>query len=188
MSIRTRVMVGTLGLAVVGFVGTLGAAEDGMVIVRDGSVDLNVVNSTLDPVDKGLEHKWSKKADKVEVFEDRDAVDVCTTSQGPAVKFVQVELKIKDLTNRDKPRDVSIVVANEGWWVFGKLKFRMPGKWRFAFRAVDFRLVEGDSPQDQARAVTLEQVVVTPQGEGKPKAYPERATPETFLCVKFIHN
>ena len=30
MSIRTRVMVGTLGLAVVGFVGTLGAAEDEM--------------------------------------------------------------------------------------------------------------------------------------------------------------
>ena len=47
MSIRTRVMVGTLGLAVIGFVGTLGAAEGEILIVRDGSVDLNVVNSRL---------------------------------------------------------------------------------------------------------------------------------------------
>jgi hypothetical protein len=188
MSIRTRVMVGTLGLAVIGFVGSLGAAEDGTVIVRDGSVDLNVVNSSLDPVDKENEHKWSKKADTVEVFEDREAVDVCTTSKAPPVKFFQVELRIKDLTNRDKPRDVKIEVANEGWWVFGKLKFRMPGKWRFAFRAIDFRLVEGDSPLDQARAVTLEQVIITHERGEKPRMYPERAAPETFLCVKFVHR
>jgi hypothetical protein len=188
MSIRTRVMVGTLGLAVIGFVGTLGAAEDGIVIVRDGSVDLNVVNSSLDPLDKENEHKWSKKADTVEVFEDREAVDVCTTSKVPAGKFVRVDLKIKDLTNREKPRDVNIEVVNEGWWVFGKLKFRMPGKWRFAFRAIDFRLVEGDSPLDQARAVTLEQVVITREGGEKPTVYPERASPETFLCVKFVHR
>ena len=80
------------------------------------------------------------------------------------MKFVRVELKIKDLTNRDKPRDVNIVAANEGWWVFGKLKFLMPGEWRFAFRAIDFRLVEGTPPQNQAPAVTLEQVVITQEG------------------------
>ena len=53
-------------------------------IVRDGSVDLNVVNSNLDDRDKEKKHKWSKKADTVEVFEDRVAVDVCTTSKVPA--------------------------------------------------------------------------------------------------------
>ena len=186
MSIRTRVMVGTLGLAVLGFVGTLGAAEDGTLIVRDGSVDLNVVNSKLDDRDSAKKHKWSKKADTVEVFEDREAVDVCTTSKVGPMKFVRVELKIKDLTIREKPRDVNIVAANEGWWVFGKLKLVMPGEWRFAFRAIDFRLVEGTPPQNQAPAVTLEQVVITQ--EGGEKRYPEAASAETFLCVKFSHH
>ena len=186
MSIRTRVMVGTLGLAVIGFVGALGAAEDGTVIVRDGSVDLNLVNSTLDEKENG-KHKWSKKADRVEVFEDQAAVDVCTTSKVPRTKFDKVELIIKDRTNRDTPRDVNITAVNEGWWVFGKLKFVMPGEWRFAFRAIDFRLVEGASPQNQAPAVNMEQVIITLEG-GQTKKYPEAATPETFLCVKFSHN
>ncbi len=77
MSIRTRVMVGTLGLAVVGFVGTLGAAEDGIMIVRDGSVDLNVVNSKLEDRDSERKHKWSKKADTVEVFRGREMRSTC---------------------------------------------------------------------------------------------------------------
>ena len=187
MSIRTRVMVGTLGLAVLGFVGTLGAAEDGTLIVRDGSVDLNVVNSKLDDRDSEKKHKWSKKADTVQVFEDQAAVDVCTTSKDPAVKFVKVELKVKDLTNRDQPRDVNIEAVNEGWWVFGKLKLVMPGEWRFAFRAIDFRLVEGASPQNQAPAVNIEQVIVTREG-GETKKYPDPASAASFLCVKFNHR
>ena len=124
----------------------------------------------------------------MQVFEDANAADVCTTSKVAAGKFVRVELKIKDLTVREKPRDVNIPVANEGWWVFGKLKFFMPGDWRFAFRAIDFRLVEGTSPLNQAPAVTLQQVVITREGAEKPIMYPERASAETFLCVKFVHR
>ena len=71
MSIRNRVMLATLGLAVVGFVVTLGAQDDKVLIVRDGSVDLSVINSNLDRrKEEEKKHKWSKKADSVQVFED----------------------------------------------------------------------------------------------------------------------
>ena len=182
MSIRTRVMVGTLGLAVIGFVGTLGAAEDEIVVVRDGSVDLNVVNSRLSERDEEKKHKWSKKADSVEVFEDESAAEVCSTSKvGPVLRFERVELKIKDLTT---PQDVSIVAANEGKFA-PKLKFLMPDEWRFVYRANDFRLVYGAPPKYQTRNVKLEQVVITPEGGGTPTPYPATASVRTFLCVKF---
>ena len=180
MSIRTRVMLGTLGLAVVGFVGTLGAAEDEIVVVRDGSVDLNVINSRLSDRDKEGKHKWSKKAETVEVFEDKTAAAVCSTSKVNPVRFERVELKIKDLTT---PQDISIVAVNEG--VFSKLKFEMPKEWRFVFRAFDYRLVDGAPPNHQIRNAKLEQVVITPEGGGKLTTYPEPASTETFLCVKF---
>ena len=183
MSIRTRVMVGTLGLAVIGFVGTLGAAEDGTVIVRDGSVDLNVVNSSLDARDGEKKHKWSKKADTVEVFEDRTAAAVCSTSKVPPVKFGKVELKIKDLTT---PQDITIVAANEGGGLKPKkLKFLMPDEWRFVFRAFDYRLVFGAPQNHKIRNVKLAQVEITPEAGGTPTTYPDTASTETFLCVKF---
>jgi hypothetical protein len=184
MSIRTRVMVGTLGLAVLGFVGTLGAAEDGTLIVRDGSVDLNVVNSRLEDLDSENKHKWSKKADTVEVFADASAAEVCTTSQGPPVRFQNVELKV----NQQTQDPLTIEARNEGGHFVKKLKLRMPKGWRFAFRAFDFRMVYGTGPQNQASTVTLEQVVVTPEGTGTPTAYPKAPSPETFLCVKFRDN
>jgi hypothetical protein len=181
MSIRTRVMVGTLGLAVIGFVGTLGAAEDEIVVVRDGSVDLNVVNSRLSERDDDRKHKWSKKADTVEVFEDKTAAAVCSTSKVAPVKFERVELKIKDLST---PQDISIVAANDGN-ILKKLKFLMPDEWRFVFRAFDYRLVFGAPPKHQIRNVKLAQVVITPEGGGTLTTYPEPASTETFLCVKF---
>jgi hypothetical protein len=183
MSIRTRVMVGTLGLAVLGFVGTLGAAEDGTLIVRDGSVDLNVVNSRLDDLDSENKHKWSKKADTVEVFADASAAEVCTTSQGPPVRFQKVELKV----NQKTQDPLTIEARNEGGHFVKKLKFRMPKGWRFAFRAFDFRMVN-TGPQNQATTVTLEQVLVTPEGVETPTAYPKAPSPDTFLCVKFRDN
>ena len=73
MSIRNRVMLGTLGLAVVGFVGTLGAAEDEILIVRDGSVEVSTLSTrTSRTKTRTRKHKWSKKADTVEVFEDAE--------------------------------------------------------------------------------------------------------------------
>ena len=48
MSIRTRVLSVTLGLAVAGFVVTLDAIEDKVLIVRDGSVDIYLNNSHLE--------------------------------------------------------------------------------------------------------------------------------------------
>ena len=42
----------------------------------------------------------------------------------------------------------------------------MPGEWRFAFRAIDFRLVEGASPKNQTPAVNLEQVISPGKAEG----------------------
>ena len=81
MSIRNRVMLGTLGLAVVGFVVTLGAQDDKVIIVRDGSVDLNAINSRLKERDSEKKHKWSKKGDSVQVFEDAAAEEGCKTSK-----------------------------------------------------------------------------------------------------------
>ena len=181
MSIRTRVMVGTLGLAVIGFVGTLGAAEDEIVVVRDGSVDLNVINSRLSERDDDGKHKWSKKADTVEVFEDRTAAAVCSTSKVNPVRFERVALKIKDLTT---PQDITIVAANDGN-VLKKLKFSMPDEWRFAFRAFDYRLVFGAPPNHQVRNAKLAQVEITPEAGGKLTTYPDTPSTETFLCVKF---
>jgi hypothetical protein len=181
MSIRTRVMVGTLGLAVIGFVGILGAVEDEIVVVRDGSVDLNVINSRLSERDADRKHKWSKKADTVAVFEDNTAAAVCSTSKVPPMRFERVELKIKDLTT---PQDISIVAANEGP-VLKKLKFLMPDEWRFVLRAFDYRLVFGAPPKHQIRNVKLAQVEITPEGGGTLTTYPTTASTETFLCVKF---
>jgi hypothetical protein len=183
MSIRTRVMVGTLGLAVIGFVGTLGAAEDEIVVVRDGSVDLNVINSRLSERDADRKHKWSKKADTVAVFEDKTAAAVCSTSKVNPIRFERVVLKIKDLTT---PQDITIVAANEGAVLSPKkLKFLMPEEWRFVFRAFDYRLVFGAPPNHQIRNVKLAQVEITPEAGGKLTTYPEPASTETFLCVKF---
>ena len=184
MSIRTRVMVGTLGLAVLGFVGTLGAAEGEILIVRDGSVDLNVLNSRLSDRGQDKKHKWSKKADTVEVFEDDSAASVCSTNQVGPVKFDRVELKIKDLTT---PQDVSIFAANEGA-VLGKLKFLMPDEWRFVYRANDYRLVYGAPPKYQTRNVKLEQIIITPEGGGNPNPYPAPGTVAKSLCVKFRND
>ena len=82
---------------------------------------------------------------------------------------------------------MNIDAANEGWWVFAKLKFLMPDEWRFVFRANDFRLVDGASAKNQARNVKIEQVIITPEG-GETKKYPDPASAATFLCVKFRHD
>ena len=101
MSIRTRVMVGTLGLAVIGFVGTLGAAEDEIVIVRDGSVDLNVVNSKLSDRDVIRNTSGARRPIRWKCLRTEVRPTVCSTSKVSPVRFERVELKIKDLTNRD---------------------------------------------------------------------------------------
>ena len=185
MSIRNRVMLGTLGLAVVGFVVTLGAQDDKILIVRDGSVDLSVINSTLDRrKEDDKKHKWSKKADYVQVFEDASLADVCTTSKVNPMKFDKVELKIKDLTDPKTPQDLTIVASNERPG-FDKLQLLMPDDWRFVFRAIDYRLVRGPRQQYQTRIVTLEQVVITPEGGGPVTSHPPAPSAEVFLCVKF---
>ena len=194
MSIRNRVVLVTLGFLAVGFVGTVIAGGDKIIIVRDGSVDLAVVNSSLDRRDKERKHKWSKKAEYVQVFEDTRLADVCTTTKVNAMKFDQVELKIKDRTDTGKPPvDLSIFAANEG--LLDRLKLRMPGDWRFEFRAFDYRLVHGTGQQFQTRAVKLEQVVITPKAGDRssqkgagPTSYPTTPSTETFLCVKFLDD
>ena len=183
MSIRTRVLSVTLGLAVAGFVVTLDALDDKVLIVRDGSVDIYLNNSHL--TDKeGDRHKWSKKADLVQVFEDPSPSDACTTKLTEPMKFKQITLKIRDLTN---PGAVDVVALNEGF-LFKKLKLVMPSEWRFAFRQYRHRLVFGAGQQQQERNVRLEQVVITASDEaGTQTSYP--ASPSTAsLCVKFTDD
>jgi hypothetical protein len=186
MSIRNRVMLVTLGFAVVGFAVTLGAQDDKVIIVRDGSVDVNALNSRLHDRDGEKKHKWSKKAEWVQVFEDASAADVCSTSKVGPVKFGKVELKIKDLTDPSAPKDVVIVAATDRRG-FDKLKFAMTDDWHFVFRAIDFRLFYGAPPKHETRIVTLEQVVITPEGAGPqtPTAHPATPSAGAFLCVKF---
>ena len=142
MSIRTRVLSVTLGLAVAGFVVTLDAIDDKVLIVRDGSVDIYLNNSHLGDKEDDR-HKWSKKADTVQVFLDQTSAAACTTAVTTPVstpmKFEQVTLKIRDLSNN---QPVEVTASNHGFWVFGKLHLRMPlqSQWRFAFK------------QDQAQA------------------------------------
>jgi hypothetical protein len=182
MSIRTRVLSVTLGLAVAGFVVTLDALDDKVLIVRDGSVDIYLNNSHL--TDKeGDRHKWSKKADLVQVFEDPTAADACTTKLTEPMKFKQVTLKIRDVTNQGP----DVIALNEGF-LFKKLKLVMPPDWRFAFRQYRHRLVFGAGQQQQERDVRLQQVVITASDEaGTQTSYP--ASPSTAsLCVKFTDD
>jgi hypothetical protein len=183
MSIRTRVLSVTLGLAVAGFVVTLDAIDDKVLIVRDGSVDIYLNNSNL--ADRiGDRHKWSKKADLVQVFENASGTEPCTTQLTDPVKFKQVTLKIMDVTNQT-PLDVTAI--NEGFLFFKKLKLVMPSNWRFGFRQYRYRLVFGGAQQQQQeeRNVKLQQVIITASDEaGTQTAYP--ASPTTgSLCVIF---
>ena len=183
MSIRTRVLSVTLGLAVAGFVVSLDAIDDKVLIVRDGSVDIYLNNSHL--ADKvGDRHKWSKKADLVQVFEDPTGAEACTTKLTEPVRFRQVTLKIRDLTNQDA---VDVIALNEGFW-FKKLKLVMPSEWRFQFRQYRHRLVFGAGQQQQERNVKLQQVIITaPDEAATPTAYPANASTAT-LCVMFTDH
>ena len=182
MSIRNRVMLGTLALAVAGFVGTLGAAEDKILIVRDGSVEVYSINSSFEERREDRRQKWSKKADRVQVFEDEGSAEACTTKLNDPVKFDRVELKIMDLENN---RPVSIVGENDGF-LLKKLKFLMPDEWRFVFRQYKHRLVFGSQAQNQERKVKFQQVVITDDA-GAAMSYP--AKPSTrYLCVRFTNH
>ena len=181
MSFRTRVLSVTLGLAVAGFVVTLDAIEDKVLIVRDGSVDIYLNNSHLSDRE-GDRHKWSKKADLVQVFEDPTGADACTTKLTEPVEFKQVTLKIRDLTNN---QPVDVVALNEGF-LFSKLKLVMPSDWRFAFRQYRHRLVFGAGQQQQERNVKLQQVVITASDEAATQtSYPATPSTATSLCVMF---
>ena len=183
MSIRTRVLSVTLALAVAGFVVTLDAIDDKVLIVRDGSVEIYLNNSHLADRE-GDRHKWSKKADLVQVFQDPTAAEACTTKLTEPVKFKQVTLKIRDLTNQG---DVDVIALNEGF-LFKKLKLVMPSDWRFAFRQYRHRLVFGAGQQQQERDVKLQQVVITASDEAATQtSYP--ANPSTAsLCVMFTRS
>ena len=147
MSIRNRVMLATLGLAVVGFVVTLGAQDDKVIIVRDGSVEINAINSKLKERDSDRRQKWSKKADLVQVFRDPSAAQACTTALTQPVKFRRVDLTIGN-RGESKSVNIKIGVTNETSFLFlKKLEFEMPGDWRFAFRQYKHALVEGNQSE-----------------------------------------
>jgi hypothetical protein len=185
MSIRTRVLSVTLGLAVAGFVVTLDAIDDKVLVVRDGSVDVYVNNSNLDEKSEDR-HKWSKKADTVQVFLDETTAAACTTPVKTPVstpmRFEQVTLKIRD---RSSSQPVDVTASNHGFWVFGRMHLRMPlqSQWRFAFRQYGYRLVYGNEPE---RDLKLEQVEVTTD-EGVKTVYPDTPSTSGVLCVVFKH-
>ena len=189
MSIRTRVMVGTLGLAVIGFVGTLGAAEDEILIVRDGSVEVYVNNSHFKAKQDGKQ-KWSKKGDTVEVLmytpseEQRKTQgfpDPCISGKGEAaVKFKSVALLIVGTVD-GKNVDVPVNVVNEGF--FGKLTFGVPEQWQFTFKKYKHLLTDGT----EERPAKIQQVTVTPD-TGPMKLYPEQRSSEVRFCVIFRDN
>jgi len=172
-------MVVALGLALVGLVVTMAAQEDEKVlIVRDGSVDVNVNNSNLRRKDSDGKHTWSKKADTVQVFDDASAADACTTSVVGAMDFDQVELKI---LNVDANQSFTIVADNDGF--LSKLKLTMPGEWQFEYRRFRHRLVFGN-----VRPVpTLKIQEVNAIKGGAKTQYVAPAT-NRFLCVIFKDN
>ncbi len=178
MSIRTRVLSVTLGLAVAGFVVTLDAIDDKVLIVRDGSVDVFLYNSRLDEKD-GDKHKWHSKAEVVQVFEGPTAAEACTTKLTEPVKFSRVVLKIRDLT---KEESFDVNAFNEDF--FKKLKLELPPKsqWQFAFRQYKHRLVYGDETPE--RVLKILQVDVTPPAPGATATYTAKQSPG-FLCVLF---
>ena len=181
MSIRTRVLSVTLGLAVAGFVVTLHAIDDKVLIVRDGSVEIYLNNSHL--TDRiGDRHKWSKKADLVQVFQDPIGAEACATQLTERVRFEQVTLKIRDITNE---QPVDVVDLNEGF-LFSMLKLVMPSDWRFAFRQYRHRLVFG--AQNQERNVKLQQVIITARDEARTQTTYPPAVSTGNLCVIFTDN
>jgi hypothetical protein len=181
MSIRTRVLSVTLGLAIAGYVVTLRAAsDDKIIIVRDGSVEVFVNNSHFREKEEN-KHKWSKGADSVQVFEDTTLAP-CTTPvaspQSNQVPFNQVVLRIAERDNNNQTvQTLEITATNEGF--FKKLNFVMPSEWQFVFKKYGHRLVFGN----QERNVKLQQVVITDQANNQ-TTYP--ASPSTgVLCVVF---
>lgn len=180
MSIRNRVMLVTLGLALVGLVVTMAAQEeDKILIVRDGSVEVYVNNSSFGRRQPDRKHKWSKGADSVQVFEDATAAEACTTKLNDPVEFDRVVLKIEDLGNK---QTFDVVADNEGFPK--KLKLLMSDEWRFVIKQYRHRLVYGSQEQNEERKVKLQRVVVTPDGGGADTSYPTNAS-TGFLCVKF---
>jgi hypothetical protein len=182
MSIRTRVLSTTLGLAVAGLIVTVQAGEDKILIVRDGSVDAYVNNSHLEEKRED-KHKWSKKADRVQIFEDATSAGACTTPvtepKSAPMEFRQVVLRIRD---QDTKEEIAITAANEGF-LFKKLKLRMPAQWQFVFKQYKYSLLYGN--QNQERNLKLEQVVVTASDDaGTVTTYPAQAS-KTTLCVRF---
>jgi hypothetical protein len=183
MLIRTRVLSVTIGLAVAVSLVTVSADDDKVVIVRDGSVDVYVNNSHL--TDKIVDrHKWSKKADVVQIFEDASLTDACKTPVASfpttPLEFRQVVLRIRDL---DNSADLEVTAVNEGF-LFKKLKLVMPPDWRFAFQQYRHRMVFGN--QNQERKLKLQQVVVTAKNEASTvTTYPASPSTATTLCVIF---
>jgi hypothetical protein len=186
MSIRNRVMWATLGVAVAGFVVTLGAQDDKVLIVADGSVEVYINRSTFD-AKKGNRHKWSKKADWIQVFEERPnasgaiTTEPCTSNLSPLVKFERAVLKIKDRTNN---RDIEIGADNDGVIGFRTLKLEMPrqSQWQFAFRQFRRKLVNGNQEPD----LKLEQVVINPGTPQTQTLPPQPSTSPAIVCVHFI--
>jgi hypothetical protein len=182
-------MLGTLGLAVVGFVVTLGAQDDKILIVRDGSVDVFLNNSNLEERDDSTRtHKWSKGADLVQVLEGPTAAAACTTlpALNQPTKFTEVTMTLADRTNNNE--SLTIIAANSGPFFKRRLKLRMEREWRFLFRGYGHRLVYGNPKQPEERDVKLQQVAITLPGVATPTKYPSTPSRETFLCVKFIHG
>jgi hypothetical protein len=181
MSIRNRVMLATLGLAVVGFVVTLGAQDDKIIIVRDGSVEVFVNNSHFRPKDDEGKQKWSKGADRVQVFEDTDLAACTTPVKDPlsnSVEFNKVVLKIADRDNKNAI--VDIPAANEGF--LKKLTLEPPSEWQFVFKKYGHRLVFGTTRPNPN--VKLQQVVVTDKANNE-TTYPATPSTKTILCVVF---
>ena len=179
MSIRNRVMFVTLWLAVFGVVVAIGAEDDKVLIVRDGSVEIFINNSHFKRKEEGRQ-KWSKGADRVQVFEDT-TLAACTTpvANPPSaeVAFNRVVLRIVDRDNNNQI--VEIPAFNDGFLT--KLNFEPPSEWQFVFKKYGHRLVFGT--QRPNPNVKLQQVVVTDK-TGTATTYP--ANPSTgTLCVVF---
>jgi hypothetical protein len=180
MSMRNRVMLVTLGLALAGLVVTVAAQQDDekVLIVRDGSVDVNVNNSHLKARDAERRHKWSKKGDTVQVFDNASAAEACTTSVVGPMDFNQVDLKI---LNVDTGQTFTIVADNDGF--LAKLTFLMPEEWQFEYRRFRHRLVYGNvRPVPNLK---IQEVTVTRSGGAPP---PYVAGTGRFLCVIFKDN
>jgi hypothetical protein len=147
------------------------SGADKVLVVRDGSVDV-FQNATLGDLN-GKRHKWSEKADTVEIRNGATATGACDNSLVPPTAFESVEVMAD-------PAKVTIVNAGGLFGIGKKLELQVDEGDAFKF---DDTAVKWEMYRGQKKIERLTRVTVTVNGT--PTEYKPGGG---FLCAKFKHK